>query len=121
MFMLVIKIEPQGYCNGVKNALDTLYKALNDPSTKKPIYLLSPIIHNTHVNDDLKKLGVIVLDGKNRLDLLDDINFGSVVFSAHGVSDSVYNMAKTKNLNIIDTTCPNVKIIHDNIKKRLNI
>ena len=49
----VTKIIPQGYCNGVKRALEIVDKAINDPSTIKPIYLLGHIIHNKHVVNDL--------------------------------------------------------------------
>lgn len=118
--MKIIKITPQGYCGGVKYALDTLKKAIENPNTPRPIYLLGPIIHNHFVNQKLIENGVILLDGENRLELLDEIDFGSVVISAHGVSDDVFVKALSKKLNIIDTTCPNVKIIHNNIKKHLD-
>ena len=118
--MKVIKIEPQGFCNGVKFALNKLYDALNDQNTPRPIYLLGPIIHNSYVNDKLKDLGVIILDNQTRFDMLNQIDSGSVVFSAHGVSDKVYQKALDKKLNIIDTTCPNVKTIQNNIKEKLN-
>ncbi len=119
--MIVNKIIPQGYCNGVKRALDIANKALDDPNTIKPIYLLGHIIHNKHVVKGLKDKGAIIIDDKEktRLELLDSINNGSVIFSAHGVSPLVYEKAKNKGLNIIDTTCPNVLIVHKRMKEYL--
>lgn len=119
----VNKIEPQGYCNGVKRALNIVNNAIEDPKTKKPIYLLGQIIHNKYVVDMLIDAGVKVIDDKNktRLELLDLINDGSVVLSAHGVSPDVYAKAKNKGLNIIDTTCGNVLIVHKKIKQYLDL
>lgn len=120
--MIVNKITPQGFCGGVTNALKILDNAINDSNTKKPIYLLGQIIHNKHIVEDLSKKGVIIIEDKNktRLELLDLINDGTVVFSAHGVSPSVREKAQNKNLNIIDTTCPYVLSVHNKIKQYLS-
>ena len=112
-------IEPQGYCNGVKRAINLIKEAINDPTIKRPIYLLGPIIHNKYANLELTNLGVILLDNKTRLDMLDEIESGSVVISAHGVSQNVYQKALDKGLNIIDTTCPYVNLIHKNVLSHL--
>jgi 4-hydroxy-3-methylbut-2-enyl diphosphate reductase len=118
--MIINKVEPQGFCNGVKYALRLVQKAINDPDVEKPIYLLGNLIHNKFVMEDLKSKGVKIIDNKGtRLEMLDEINEGTVVFSAHGVSPKVYDKAKTKGLNIIDATCPNVLIIHNRIKTHL--
>ena len=120
--MIINKITPQGYCGGVKHALDIVNKAINDNSTKRPIYLLGQIIHNTHVINKIKESGIIVLDDKNKtkLELLDEIDNGTIIFSAHGVSPKIYERAKEKNLNIIDATCSNVLIVHKRIVEYIN-
>ncbi len=120
--MKINRIEPQGYCNGVKRALDIIDEAINNPSTSKPIYLLGSIIHNKNVVNNFINKGVILIEDKNktRLELLDNINEGSVVFSAHGVSPLVYEKANLKKLNIIDATCGYVKIVHQKILDFLN-
>ncbi len=119
--MIIRKIEPQGYCNGVIRALNIVNEAIENKSIKKPIYLLGQIIHNKHVVDEFIKRGVIVIDdkSKSRLELLDEIDNGTVIFSAHGVSPKVYEKAKEKKLNIIDATCGNVLVIHNKIKSFL--
>lgn len=119
--MEIKKLSPQGYCGGVKRALKIIIDAQNNPSIKKPIYMLGNIIHNKSVIKKLNELGIKSVDGKKkRLELLDEIEFGTVVISAHGASPDVFKKAKKKGLNIIDATCPNVYVVHNNIKKYLN-
>ena len=121
--MIINKLKPQGFCGGVNTALKKLDEAINNPSTLKPIYLLGSIIHNEHIINEYKNKGVILIEDKNktRLELLNEIKEGTVVFSAHGVSPKVYEKAKLLGLNIIDTTCANVSIIHTKITEHLNI
>jgi 4-hydroxy-3-methylbut-2-enyl diphosphate reductase len=104
--MIINKLTPQGFCGGVNKALKTLDEAINNPNTIKPIYLLGSIIHNEHIINEYKEKGVILIDNKNktRLELLDEISFGTVVFSAHGVSPDVYK--KAKNLDELKVKAP---------------
>ena len=120
--MNITLLNPHGYCYGVKRALQTVKDAINDKNVKKPIYLLGNLIHNKYVTKELENLGVITINSKNRtrLEMLDDINEGTVIFSAHGVSDEVILKAKSKGLNYIDATCPNVLLIHKRIKEHLS-
>jgi 4-hydroxy-3-methylbut-2-enyl diphosphate reductase len=114
--MKINKITPQGYCNGVKNAYNTVINILKDPNTKRPVTLLGDLIHNEFVMNELKTLGAVIINNNfSRLEMLDLVNEGTVVFSAHGVSKDVYEKAKNKNLIIVDTTCPYVSLIHNKI------
>ena len=116
-------LNPHGYCGGVKKAIDLVINALNDQNTKRPIYLLGNIIHNKYITNKLDELGAITIEakGRTRFEMLDDIKSGSVIFSAHGVSDRVREKAKNKNLNIIDASCPNVLFIEKKIKQHLSL
>ena len=106
----IIKLKEQGFCYGVKRAIKLVVNAVNDTNIKKPIYLLGNLVHNSHIDDLLKELGVIVITGDIRLSMLDNIpNASTVVFSAHGVSQKVKVKAKQKDMFIIDTTCPYVE------------
>lgn len=106
----IIKLKEQGFCYGVKRAIKLVINAVNDTSIKKPIYLLGNLVHNSHIDDLLKELGVIVVTGDIRLSMLDNIpNSSTVVFSAHGVSQKVKDKAKQKDMFVIDTTCPYVE------------
>ena len=70
--MKVNKIMPQGYCKGVILALKKCIEVINNPNTVKPIYLLGMIIHNKFVCDELKNMGVIILEGNDKISLLEN-------------------------------------------------
>ena len=118
--MLVKKISPQGYCKGVILALKKCIETINNKDTLKPIYLLGMIIHNRFVCEELETKGVIILDGYDKVSLLDKINSGTVIISAHGVSSKVKDKIIEKNLNMVDATCPDVEKVHINTLKYIN-
>ncbi len=110
--MKVISIRPRGYCKGVVKAIKAVEEAVGNPLIKKPIYVLGYIVHNKHVIDDLTKLGVITLDDRksSRLELLEDIDEGTIVLSAHGTDPRVIQRLKEKQLDYIDATCEDVEV-----------
>jgi len=110
--MDVIKITPRGYCYGVVDAIQMVRKVAADPSAPRPIYILGLIVHNHHVVEEMERLGVISLDGEDRLALLDQIESGTVIFTAHGVSPAVKIKATQKGLQVVDATCPDVTKTH---------
>ena len=112
-------LEHQGFCYGVNQSIKIVNEVLQDKSTPKPIYLLNSIVHNKFVNDYFESKGIVVLEGKPKLELLDEIKCGTVIFSAHGVGDNVKEKALSKGLNIIDATCPFVEKSYQLIKKFL--
>jgi len=120
--MEVVKITPRGYCHGVVHAIHQLRQIVKNTTLKKPIYILGKVVHNQKIVDDFSDLGLITLhkEGKTRLELLDKIEQGTVVFTAHGVSEQVYEKAKQKKLDIIDTTCKDVLHSQYTIKKYSN-
>ncbi|KUO95020.1 4-hydroxy-3-methylbut-2-enyl diphosphate reductase [Ferroacidibacillus organovorans] len=117
--MDVIKITPRGYCYGVVDAMTIATRAASQPELPRPIYILGMIVHNQHVVDAYEKLGVITLDGANRLDILEKVDRGTVIFTAHGVSNAVRARAKEKGLHVIDATCPDVTKTHRLIEERV--
>lgn len=84
----------------------------------RPIYILGMIVHNSHVTEAFKQEGVITLDGENRLEILEQITTGTVIFTAHGVSPEVRKRAKERGLTVVDATCPDVTKTHDLIRER---
>ncbi|HWI66650.1 MAG TPA: 4-hydroxy-3-methylbut-2-enyl diphosphate reductase [Symbiobacteriaceae bacterium] len=110
--MDVIKVTPRGYCYGVVDAIQMVKQVARDPSVPRPIYILGLIVHNHHVVSEMEQLGVISLDGEDRLALLDQIDQGTVIFTAHGVSPAVKVKAKEKGLHLVDATCPDVTKTH---------
>lgn len=119
--MKVISITPRGYCKGVVNAIN-IAKQTKKANPNKNVYILGRLVHNQYVVDELAKLGIHTIDAKNatRMDLLDKIDEGIIIFSAHGVGKDVYNKAIKKGLQIIDATCVDVRKTKDIILDFLN-
>ncbi|WP_062104666.1 4-hydroxy-3-methylbut-2-enyl diphosphate reductase [Bacillus niameyensis] len=116
--MKVIKITPRGYCYGVVDAMVIARNAALDKTLPRPIYILGMIVHNKHVTDAFEEDGIITLDGPNRKEILEKVDSGTVIFTAHGVSPEVVELAKQKGLTAIDATCPDVTSTHDLIREK---
>jgi 4-hydroxy-3-methylbut-2-en-1-yl diphosphate reductase len=117
--MEVIKISPRGYCYGVVDAMVIARNASLDKSLPRPIYILGMIVHNKHVTDAFEQEGIITLDGQNRKDILEQVDKGTVIFTAHGISPEVRELAKKKGLVTIDATCPDVTKTHQLIEEKV--
>jgi len=102
-----------GFCYGVENAIEIAYKTIEENPGKR-IFLLSEMIHNPEVNNDLKELGVrFIMDEKGEM-LIDwnDLNSDDIVIiPAFGTTLEIEN--KLNQLNIdpykFNTTCPFVE------------
>ncbi|TFE01130.1 4-hydroxy-3-methylbut-2-enyl diphosphate reductase [Jeotgalibacillus salarius] len=116
--MKTLKITPRGYCYGVVDAMVIARNAAMDKSLPRPIYILGMIVHNKHVTDAFEEEGIITLDGENRKDILEKVHEGTVIFTAHGVSPEVREIARQKGLISIDATCPDVTRTHDLIRQK---
>ncbi|SFL14538.1 4-hydroxy-3-methylbut-2-enyl diphosphate reductase [Paenibacillus sp. 1_12] len=116
--MDVIKITPRGYCYGVVDAMGLAMQTAKNLNLPRPVYILGMIVHNAHVTEFFDNEGVITLDGPNRLEILETIEKGTVIFTAHGVSPEVRKRARDKGLTVVDATCPDVTKTHDLIKEK---
>lgn len=117
--MEVLRITPRGYCYGVVDAMVLARKTAENLDLPRPIYILGMIVHNSHVVDAFENEEIITLDGENRLELLEQIDHGTVIFTAHGVSPEVRRRAREKGLTVVDATCPDVTRTHDLIKEKV--
>jgi 4-hydroxy-3-methylbut-2-enyl diphosphate reductase len=102
-----------GFCYGVENAIEIAYKILeNNPG--KNIYLLSEMIHNPGVNQDLKDHGIdFILDtyGNQLIEWNKITSEDIVIIPAFGTTIEIENLLKEKNIKTehYDTTCPFVE------------
>ena len=102
-----------GFCYGVENAIEIAYKAVKE-NPEKRIYLLSQMIHNPAVNDDLTKLGIAFLQDTDGNQL---ISFESlkpediVIIPAFGTTLEIEKKLNDLSINIqqYNTTCPFVE------------
>ena len=118
--MKVFKIVPRGYCMGVVNAIK-IAKACREQYPHETISILGMIVHNQYIVDALEKLNIKTIDkkGKTRLELLDEIDEGVVIITAHGAGQNVFDKAKEKGLIVVDATCKDVIKTHDLIRNAL--
>ncbi|SHH79652.1 4-hydroxy-3-methylbut-2-enyl diphosphate reductase [Ferrimonas marina] len=103
--MKVLMANPRGFCAGVDRAISIVERALE--LFEKPIYVRHEVVHNRYVVDGLRQRGAVFVDELNEVP--DDC---IVIFSAHGVSQSVRNEAKARGLKVFDATCPLVTKVH---------
>ncbi|MCL2660536.1 MAG: 4-hydroxy-3-methylbut-2-enyl diphosphate reductase [Acidobacteriaceae bacterium] len=101
----VLLLKPRGFCAGVVRAIDIVQIALD--TFGAPIYVRKEIVHNSYVVNDLAKQGAIFVNE------LDEVPNGArVIYSAHGVSPAVRDLAERRGLKVIDATCPLVTKVH---------
>jgi 4-hydroxy-3-methylbut-2-enyl diphosphate reductase len=118
--MEVVKISPRGYCYGVVDAMALAMQTAKNLNLPRPIYILGMIVHNSHVTEFFKEEeGIITLDGENRLEILEQIERGTIILTAHGVSPEVRRRAREKGLTVVDATCPDVTKTHDLIREKV--
>ncbi len=108
--MQIILANPRGFCAGVERAITIVERAIEKFGA--PIYVRHEVVHNKFVCDDLRAKGAIFID-----ELADVPTGGTVIFSAHGVSQAVRNEATDRGLKIFDATCPLVTKVHLEVAK----
>jgi 4-hydroxy-3-methylbut-2-enyl diphosphate reductase len=106
----VLLAAPRGYCAGVDRAVIAVEKALDHYGA--PVYVRKQIVHNKHVVRSLERRGAIFVEE------VDEAPEGCVmIFSAHGVSPAVVEMAESRNQQTIDATCPLVTKVHREVQR----
>lgn len=98
-----------GFCFGVKRAVETVYRQIEQHQDKQ-IYTYGPIIHNEEVIKDMEKRGVIVLRTEEELMNVTD---GIVIVRSHGIPKDICDKMEEKGIDYVDATCPFVKKIHN--------
>lgn len=108
--MDVLLANPRGFCAGVERAIEIVERALKLHGA--PIYVRHEVVHNRYVVDDLRAKGAVFVES------LDEVPTGAtVIFSAHGVPQSVRADAKNRGLRVFDATCPLVTKVHVEVSK----
>ena len=97
--MQILLANPRGFCAGVNRAIEIVERALD--LFGAPIYVRHEVVHNRFVVDGLRDKGAIFVD-----ELEDVPDNGTVIFSAHGVSQAVRNEGLARKLTVFDATCP---------------
>lgn len=108
--MQVILANPRGFCAGVDRAIDIVNRALD--LFGAPIYVRHEVVHNKFVVDNLRQRGAVFVDELSEVP--DDV---IVIFSAHGVSQTVRKEAALRGLKVFDATCPLVTKVHMEVSR----
>jgi 4-hydroxy-3-methylbut-2-enyl diphosphate reductase len=103
-----------GFCFGVENAIEIAYRALDEhPETAAAgrIFLLSEMIHNPHVNEDLQARGIRFLRTTHGEQLIpfSELSAGDIVIiPAFGAPPEIVAELRARGIEpeTYDTTCP---------------
>lgn len=107
--MEVIVGKYAGFCGGVKLAVQKTEEAVKN---NNEVFCLGEVVHNKQVIENLENQGLKIVE-----DISEVPNGAKMVIRAHGEREEIYNIAQDRNIEIIDTTCGNVKLIHNKVKK----
>ncbi len=94
------KAGKTGFCFGVKRAIDILEKIARE---RGQVETLGAVVHNQQVLQRLAGIGVNVV--KDSADIKGD----TIVTSSHGVSPDLEASLRARNLEIVSTTCHDVR------------
>lgn len=108
--MRIKRAEKYGFCAGVRIA-DRKVKKFAQAGGSGAI--LGQVVHNERVVREMEELGV------RTVERLDEVQGGTIVFSAHGVPPSFLQTARRRGLQVLDTTCPFVYDVHDDAQEAL--
>ena len=98
--------SPRGFCAGVRRAVNTVDEVLKSANGRS-VYVFNEIVHNTFVVDEFRRRGVQFVT-----DIAEVPPCSILIFSAHGVAQSVENDALARGCTIVDATCPLVAALH---------
>jgi 4-hydroxy-3-methylbut-2-enyl diphosphate reductase len=110
MLKKIILARHRGFCMGVKRAIN-IADDTADKRTGEKVTILNEIVHNEAVVEDFKQKGVAQAFS------VDEVDEGTLIISAHGISPDVIERAEAKGLNVIDATCPLVSRIYEILHK----
>jgi 4-hydroxy-3-methylbut-2-enyl diphosphate reductase len=110
-----------GFCYGVENAIEISYRALEE-SKGKNVYLLSQMIHNQEVNNDLESRGIKFImdtDGSQFISWHNIYKDDVVIIPAFGTTLEIEHMLLDKGIEVqkYNTTCPFVEKVWNRAEK----
>ncbi len=107
--MSITVAKSAGFCFGVSRAVETVETCAREG---RRVVTLGPIIHNRHVVDKFRSMGVQVIDSPQEAQ-----KGMTVIIRSHGVSRAVRQALEAREVEVIDATCPFVKRIHDIVSR----
>ena len=102
--------QGSGFCFGVTRAIG---KAEEELAKEEQLYCLGDIVHNGKECDRLQQMGLVTINHEQ----MKDLRNVKVLLRAHGEPPSTYALARERQINLIDATCPVVLHLQERIKK----
>lgn len=103
----IIMAEHAGFCFGVRRAVNAISDSLNN-SNNNNVWTIGLPIHNPQEVARLESLGLHVANNASEIP-----SGAKVLIRAHGESLSVMESLKSRNIEVIDMTCPFVRKAQD--------
>lgn len=105
--MKIIRAEHLGMCFGVRDAIALAKEA----ALHSPLTILGDLVHNETVLDDLRTGGIRIEQS------VAAIATQTVMVTAHGASEHKLNETRARGLNVLEATCPLVRVAHRSLAK----
>jgi 4-hydroxy-3-methylbut-2-en-1-yl diphosphate reductase len=100
--MRILRAEYLGMCFGVRDAIALALKQ----SRTEPVTVLGDLVHNETVLADLRARGVRIAQQVGAVETR------TVMITAHGASDQAMGRVRERGLNLMEATCPLVRVAH---------
>lgn len=108
---MIIKLaKNSGFCFGVKRAINMATSEAKKRNCK--LVTIGPIIHNPQVVSDLEAMNVFKVDNVEEVE-----NNTPAIIRSHGLAKDKIDYLKSRNIEVIDATCPNVVALHQTGKR----
>ncbi len=103
--MRVTLAKSAGFCYGVRRAVELAQKTAKETGG---CWMMGDLIHNTHVVEELRRLGI------RKAERVEDLGPGdTVIIRSHGELKGVLDRMELRGVHCVDATCPNVRRIQD--------
>jgi 4-hydroxy-3-methylbut-2-enyl diphosphate reductase len=102
--------KESGFCPGVVSAIR---KAEGELKTRRTLYCLGDIVHNSMEVRRLEELGLVTI----RKEDLEGLSDTKVLLRAHGEPPATYQLAASRGIEIVDATCPVVLQLQKKIRR----
>ncbi|BED92150.1 MAG: bifunctional 4-hydroxy-3-methylbut-2-enyl diphosphate reductase/30S ribosomal protein S1 [Candidatus Improbicoccus pseudotrichonymphae] len=105
---MILKLSKYaGFCFGVDLAVKAALEHKN-------LYLLGEIAHNEILMRKLRSKNIKIVENIHDIDK--NVKNANILIRTHGVGKNITDEIKSRNFNIVDKTCPNVRIIHSIVR-----
>jgi 4-hydroxy-3-methylbut-2-en-1-yl diphosphate reductase len=105
--MRIIRAEHMGMCFGVRDAIALAKKT----AQRAPLTVLGDLVHNETVLNELRTRGIRIEQE------IVAIGTKTVMVTAHGASERRLNETRARGLNVLEATCPLVRVAHRSLAK----